>query len=870
MKISLRPLAAIAFLLPACLHLNAGQTESRQIMNFNREWKFQIGDHSGADAAGFNDASWENIGLPHSFSMPYFAAGNAFYVGYGWYRKHFELPANSAGKRLFLDFDGAFQDAEIFLNGKKVGEHKGGYTGFEIDITNAVKQGENVLAVRLNNLWNARLAPRAGEHVFSGGLYRNVWLVAVNPLHVTWYGTFVTTPKVSAESGIVNVKTEVVNQSASAKECRLSTEVIDPSGKVVASMSSKQTIPPGQMVNFDQTSSPVAHPQLWSPETPILYRVVSTVSDDKQAADRFETPFGFRSIQWTADKGFFLNGAHRYFLGANVHQDHAGWGDAVTNTGMARDVKMLKDAGFDFIRGSHYPHSPAFAQACDTLGVLFWSENCFWGTGGFKGDGYWNCSAYPGSSEAAAQKPFEESVKASLRDMIRINRNHPSIIAWSMGNETFFSWPDVMPKVRTFLKELIDYTHQLDPTRPAAIGGVQRGDIDKIGDVAGQNGDGATMPQYQHTSVASVVSEYGSVSADRPGKYDSNSMSEMGRAPGADPKKPYSWRFPWRSGESIWCCFDHGSIAGRKFGAMGLVDYFRLPKRSYYWYRNEYAHVPPPAWPQQGTPAGLKLSADKTTLERVDGTDDSHIIVTVVDASGKPISNSVPVTLSIQSGPGEFPTGPSITFAPDSDISIRDGQAAIEFRSYYAGTTLIRATSPGLKDATLTITSKGAPVYVQGNTPPVKPRPYRPVAEQSGGGTAVAYGKDNPTRVSSQSSGHNGGLADDGNPATFWQAMNSDSNPWWQVDLERIVAIQKFELKFPEDGAWHYRIEVSLDGMQWKSAVDQTNSTATSKDRSDNAPSGTSGRYVRVSFKGVPKDKAAAISEFTATGRLSQ
>jgi hypothetical protein len=860
----MNPLLITAFFLVlAFTNLRAQEAapSSRETVNFNREWKFQIGDQPGAEAVAFNDAKWENVGLPHSFSMPYFAAGNAFYVGYGWYRKRFELPEKWAGKRLFLDFEGAFQDAEIFLNGKKVGEHKGGYTGFEIDITGAAKVGGNVLAVRVNNLWNAQLAPRAGEHVFSGGIYRNVWLVAVNPLHVAWYGTFVTTPKVSAQSATVNVKTEVVNQSEAAKLCALRSDVLDAAGKVVASMNSTQTIPAGKTATFDQTSAPITNPKLWSPETPTLYRVVSTVFDGKTPADRFETPFGIRSIQWTADKGFFLNGQHRYFKGANVHQDHAGWGDAVTSAGAARDVQMMKDAGFDFIRGSHYPHAPAFTQACDEKGVMFWSENCFWGTGGFKGDGYWNCSAYPVKPED--QKPFEESVKASLRDMIRIHRNHPSIIVWSMSNEPFFSDGAVMPKVRDFLKDLVAETHKLDPTRPAAIGGCQRGDIDKLGDVAGYNGDGARL--FINPGVASVVSEYGSVSADRPGKYEPG-WGDLG----SQLTNGFPTEFPWRSGQSIWCGFDHGSIAGRNFGAMGLVDYQRLPKRAWYWYRNAYAHVPPPEWPQPGTPAGLKLVADKTTLERVDGTDDTHIVVTVVDAAGKPISNSVPVTLSIESGPGEFPTGPSITFAPDSDITIRDGQAAIEFRSYYAGTTVIRATSPGLKDATITITSKGGPAFVPGKTPPVQPRAYRPVKEQRGAGTATTYGRGNPTRASSEAPGHSGGLANDGDPATFWQAANAMPNSWWGIDLERIVAIEQFSLLFPEEGNWRYRIEISQDGTTWRPATDQTGTTSTSKDRTDKASPGATGRFVRVTITGVPAGRSAALSEFSATGKLAQ
>jgi hypothetical protein len=160
-----------------------------------------------------------------------------------------------------------------------------------------------------------------------------------------------------------------------------------------------------------------------------------------------------------------------------------------------------------------------------------------------------------------------------------------------------------------------------------------------------------------------------------------------------------------------------------------MVDYFRLPKRRWYWYRNAYANVPPPTWPVDGTPAALKLDADKTTLAAVDGTDDAQLIVTVLDSKGTPISNNVPVTLSIASGPGEFPTGTSITFTPpggsdQSDIAILEGKAAIEFRSYYAGTTVIKATSPNLTAATITITSQGSPAWVEGVTPATAARPY--------------------------------------------------------------------------------------------------------------------------------------------------
>ncbi len=836
--------------------------ELRETINFNREWTFYLGDYPDAKAAVFNDSMWDNVNLPHSFSMPYFAA-DRFYVGYGWYRKHFNVPETWSGKRINLEFDGVFQVAEVFVNGRRVGEHKGGYTGFTFNITDAVKTGDNVVAVRVNNIWNPRLAPRAGEHVFSGGIYRNVRLVVTAPVHVAWYGTFVTTPQVSKESATVNVKTEVVNDSGEAKSVTVKTYVVDAKGNTVAQMESTQTIAAGATDVFEQTSEPVANPNLWSPEHPNLYSVKTVVLDGGKPVDDYTSPLGFRWFKFTADQGFFLNGEHLYFKGANVHQDHAGWGDAVADSGFFRDVKMMKDVGFDFIRGSHYPHAPAFSRACDEMGMLFWSENCFWGTAGFRSP--WASSAYP--TDPADEAEFEASVKASLRDMIRIHRNHPSIIVWSMDNEVFFSDRSVMPKVQSFLKELVAYSHELEPTRPAAIGGCQRGDIDKLGDVAGYNGDGARL--FVNPGIPSVVSEYGSTMADRPGKYEPG-WGDLPGTPGTDRNVSGSWRLPWRSGEAIWCGFDHGSIAGRRFGSMGLVDYFRLPKRQWYWYRNEYLHIPPPTWPVDGIPAALKLTADKTTLNSVDGTDDAQIIVTVVDKDGNALNNCSPVTLAIESGPGEFPTGPSITFAPDSDITIRDGQAAMEFRSYYAGKTVIHATSPGLKDATIQITSRGEPKFVAGKTPSVKPRPYVRFTGMASNSSIMTFGQANPTRVSSETAGHSGRFANDGNAATFWQADANDTNTWLCVDLERIVTISSVKLIFPSEGNRHYRVEISEDGNDsWKSISDQTQSVIREKTQMLSGMNSVPGRFLRVMFFGKPGAKPAELAEIEAIGSLS-
>lgn len=776
----------------------------RQSIMIDRDWTFHLGDAAGVEKTSYEDRDWERVNLPHSFSMPYFRSPN-YYMGYGWYRKKLHIKNTNQGKRYFLEFDGVFRVAAIYVNGKLAGTHSGGYTGFSFDVTDQVVAGENLIAVRVNNLWNARLNPRTGEHVFSGGIYRNVRLVETSDLHVTWCGTFVITPELSEEGAPVHVSMEIRNETSQKAKFVLRTTIIDPHGQKIESVENQQELAGKATQNFKQETARVDHPQLWSPEHPALYTAVSTILRDGKPVDKYTTSFGFRWIRWTADKRFFLNGQHRYFHGANVHQDHAGWGDAVSDDGFARDVALVKDASFDFIRGSDYPHLPVFADECDRQGMLFWSENSFWGIGGSLGEATWTSSAYPTKPED--QKAFEDSVKTNLAEMIRINRNHPSIIAWSMGNEVFFSDEKVMPKLRSLLKVLVQETHELDPTRPVAIGGSQRGEIDHLGDVAGYNGDGARI--FIDPGIPSAVTEYGSTIADRPGKYEPG-FGDLGDQP----------QFSWRSGQAIWCGFDHGSIIPA-LSRMGIIDYFRIPKRSWYWYRNANLGISPPKWPTPGVANALRLTADADTILHADGRGSRQILITILDAQGNEISNTPIVKLEIISGPGELPTGRSIVFDPQSDIAILDGKAAIEVRAYESGTIHLRASSPGLKSADLILFVKGGPKFIHGKTQIVSEHPYlKTSGDQRMLGPKIEVALNHPTHVSSELPGHEGRFANDGDPSTYWQPLNNaDNATWWQLDFENEIQVESLRATFKNGKDHRYDIEFSSDGHEWKSVA---------------------------------------------------
>ena len=532
-----------------------------------------------------------------------------------------------------------------------------------------------------------------------------------------------------------------------------------------------------------RTSFRLKNPSLWSPDSPVLYELTVSFGEDTQ-----RIPFGIRTMAMDADRGFFLNGKHCLLEGVNVHQDHGGWGDAVTRAGIARDLKLIKDAGFNFVRGPHYPKHRFFARECDRLGLLFWSEAPFWGIGGYGDDGYWNASSVPSDPETFSQ--FEQNCMQAVREMILANRNSPSVMAWSMGNEIFFCGDAQLEQARALATRLTDYAKRLDPTRAAGLGGTQRGGLHRIGDVTGFNGDGATL--FRHPPIPNLVSEYGSVQSGRPG------AGGLRYTPDTGGEVP-----PWRMGRALWCAFHHGSIAG--IGNMGFIDLYRVPLRSYYDYRERLTGAAPPPDTRRGKAAAIVLTADRTRIG-TDGTDDAFLYAAYVGTKGQRVRCKAPITLSVVKGAACFPTGRTWGMRPENG-SLADGSGAIELRAYSRGEIIIRASADGMDPVHLSITAEGG-IHSAVHYPAVS-------GSQSGKKQKTDLLRGRPVQVSSELPGYVRSHANDGDPSTCWRPENYHRQSFWTADMESMRTIGDVELEI-SGAACRIRIDVSPDGKRWK------------------------------------------------------
>ena len=443
------PIVAALLAIP----VNAAQPQkSRLELEADSDWRFLLGDPSGAEARRFADGSWRTLNLPHDWSIEGVpdknnltgSGGGFFPAGTGWYRKTFTAPREWKGKRVSVEFDGVYRDATVYLNERKLGSHPYGYTSFAFDLTPELDfSGPNVLAVRVNN------SAQPNSRWYSGsGIYRHVRVVVTDPVHVAHWGVFVSTPEVSDSMANVSLRTRVVNESAGQASLTVKTALADRTGKQAGSAQSTVSIAPGSENEVSQQIA-VAGPALWSPNSPTLYRAITQVLKDGTVVDEVVTPFGIRSISWSAEKGLLLNGMSIKLTGGSVHHDNGPLGAAAFERAEERRVQLLKAAGHNAVRTAHNPPSPAFLDACDRLGLLVLDEPFdTWKASKVKFD---------------YSRDFDEWWQRDISAMVLRDRNHPSVVIWGIGNEI----PEVfVERGGPIAKKLAAQVRSLDSSRP--------------------------------------------------------------------------------------------------------------------------------------------------------------------------------------------------------------------------------------------------------------------------------------------------------------------------------------------------------------------------------------------------------------------
>ena len=423
----------------------------RERQLFDHDWKFLLGDPSGAESPSYDAGGWRSVGLPHDWSIegkidsknPAGGSGGFFPTGVGWYRRGFTAPASWRGKRVSVEFEGIYMNAAVYINGRQLGTHPYGYTSFFHDLTPHLKPGAaNVLAVRVDQ------SKQRNSRWYSGsGIYRHVWMHVTDPVHVAPWGVFITTQPAGAGAK-ASIKTRIANDSSAQAAVTLHTSIYSPDGRLAGEATRDASIGAMESAELDQEIA-IENPALWSPESPSLYRALTRVIKNGKSVDEVSTPFGVRTIAWSAENGFLLNGKPVKMAGGCVHHDNGPLGAAAFDRAEERRVELLKAAGFNAIRCSHNPPSPALLDACDRLGMLVLDEA-------------FDCWS-KGKNQFDYSVAFQDWWRRDIDSMVLRDRNHPSVAMWSIGNEV----PERgEPLGAQEAKMLADYVRNLDHTRP--------------------------------------------------------------------------------------------------------------------------------------------------------------------------------------------------------------------------------------------------------------------------------------------------------------------------------------------------------------------------------------------------------------------
>jgi beta-galactosidase len=577
-------------------------TTTRVRLTINDGWRYATGPLDGAEAPGFSDSLWARVALPHTWNADdAFTKALEYRRGQGWYRRRLTLAPELRGRRLFLYFEGANQVADVYVNGRAAGRHVGGYTAFSFDITDFARfDSPNVIAVRVDNSHDPAIPPLNADFTFYGGIYRDVWLVATDPVHVTVTdhaspGIFVDTPDISRTAATVRVRGTVVNATGTQRRVRVSSRVLDDAGRAVATLVSTVTIAPNASAAFEQRSATVPNPRLWSPATPTLYRVHTEVHDGRRLTDKVDAPLGFRWIAVDARRGFLLNGEPLPLRGTNRHQDREGFANALPDWAHREDVRHVKSAGFNFLRLAHYPQDPVVLDEADRQGLVIWEE-------------------IPVVNLISMSETFAENSERMLVEMIRQHYNHPSVALWGYMNEVLLQPPRPEPpgyraSVVALARRLEARVHAEDSTR-RTVTAISIDEIDNgtglqdISDVVGFNlyfgwyyrtleglGPYLDSLHQRYPKRPLMVSEYGADSDERihtrsPRAFD---FSNEFRQRFHEANYAQLAARDYLVGTAVWNQFDFG-VKGRhdskpNLNQKGLHYFDRTPKDVAYYYR---------------------------------------------------------------------------------------------------------------------------------------------------------------------------------------------------------------------------------------------------------------------------------------------
>jgi beta-galactosidase len=588
----------VSFVLP----WHATARDGRVQVSINDAWRFFGGEVEGAQNPEFDDSAWQRVSLPHTWNAAdAFNKEVRYRQGIGWYRRSLPITGVAPDRRIVLHFEGANQVKTLFVNGSEVGEHVGGYTAFAFDITDFVSfGGENVIAVRVDNRHDDDIPPLNADFTFYGGIYRNAWLIETDPVHIDVLdhaspGIFLDTPLLQEGNASVRIRGSIVNRSEEEHSVVTTHRILDSDRREVASVYSSLRIEAAGRSEFSLTSDPLPNARLWSPDDPYLYTVRTEVRLGDRLVDAVENPLGLRWVQVDPERGFLLNGEPLKLLGTNRHQDYPGLGNALPDALHRRDVEIVKDTGFNFLRTAHYPQARAVLDASDRLGLIVWEET-------------------PIVNIITMSDAFSANSERMLIEMIRQHYNHPSIAFWGYMNEVMLRIPDPIPE--GYYEHLVELAERLEARlkhedeHRISVTAISLHEIDndtgfgEVPDVHGMNlyfgwyyDDFATWGTYLDSLHAArpdrvyMVTEYGAGSDERVHTEDGR-MFDFSSGYMQDfhmSAFPQLLERDYIVATGVWNQFDFGSNHRQDtkngLNQKGLLFYDRSPKDIWYYYR---------------------------------------------------------------------------------------------------------------------------------------------------------------------------------------------------------------------------------------------------------------------------------------------